>query len=206
MAPATAIADGLAIRLQPRRIAPRNAFGDRMLKKLFLSVLVVVIALLLWAAVRPDTYTVSRSALVQAPPERVFALLADFRQWPKWSPWAKLDPDMQQFFDGPARGPGAAYSWQGDDKVGKGRMTILRETPPHQLQIKLDFLEPYPTTSTSTFVLVPEGDATRVTWTVDGPAPYVLRLVGIFFDMEKAMGGDFERGLANLQQAARSGG
>lgn len=177
----------------------------QVLKKLFLSVLLVVVALLAWAAVRPDTYSVTRSALVQAPPERVFSLIADFHHWPQWSPWGKLDPDMQTFFDGPPRGPGSAYSWQGNDQVGKGRMTILSETPPREVKIKLDFIEPYPSTSTSTFTLTPEGEGTRVSWTVDGPAPYVLRLVGIFFDMEQSIGKDFERGLANLQQVARDG-
>ena len=129
-------------------------------------------------------------------------MLVDFRQWPAWSPWEKLDPDMKRTLSGPASGPGATYAWQGSSKVGAGRMEIKEVTAPSKVEIQLDFIKPFEGHNVTDFTLVPRGDATEVTWLMRGPAPFVSKLMGVFVDMDKMIGKDFEAGLANLKAAS----
>jgi len=166
-------------------------------------VLIVVAALvggvLVVAAMRPDTFSVQRSASIEAPAEKIYPMLIDFRQWPAWSPWEKLDPEMKRTLTGPTSGPGATYAWEGSSKVGSGRMEIKEVTAPGQVRIQLDFIKPFEGHNVTDFALVPRGDTTEVTWLMRGPAPFVSKLMGVFVDMDKMIGKDFEAGLANLK-------
>ena len=173
-----------------------------MIKTILGVIVVVVAALLGYAATRPDTFSVQRAASIKAPPEKIFPLIDDFHRWPVWSPWEKMDPDMKRTYSGAAAGKGAAYAWQGNNKVGEGRMEILDDPAPSKVVIKLDFIKPFEGHNTATFLLVPKGDVTDVTWTMDGPSPFVAKLMGVFMNMDKMIGNDFETGLANLKAAA----
>ena len=173
-----------------------------MIKTILVVIVVVVAALLGYAATRPDTFSVQRAASIKAPPEKIFPLIDDFHRWTVWSPWEKLDPDMKRTFSGSAAGKGAAYAWQGNSKVGEGRMEILDDPAPSKIVIKLDFIKPFEGHNTATFLLVPKGEVTDVTWTMDGPSPFVSKLIGVFMNMDKMIGNDFETGLANLKAAA----
>jgi Polyketide cyclase / dehydrase and lipid transport len=164
-------------------------------------VVVLVAAVLVVAAMRPNDFSVQRSATINAPPEKIQPMLVDFRQWPAWSPWEKLDPEMKRTLAGPASGPGASYAWQGSGKVGAGRMQI-KDAAPSKVTIQFDFLKPFEAHNTAEFALVPRGDATEVTWLMRGPAPFVSKLMGVFVDMDTMIGKDFEAGLANLKAAA----
>jgi Polyketide cyclase / dehydrase and lipid transport len=164
-------------------------------------VVVLVAAVLVVAALRPNDFSVQRSATINAPPEKIQPMLVDFRQWPAWSPWEKLDPEMKRTLAGPASGPGASYAWQGSGKVGAGRMQI-KDAAPSKVTIQLDFSKPFEAHNTAEFTLVPRGDATEVTWLMRGPAPFVSKLMGVFVDMDTMIGKDFEAGLANLKAAA----
>jgi uncharacterized protein YndB with AHSA1/START domain len=170
------------------------------------TVLIVVVALiggvLVVAALRPDDFSVQRSASIKAPPEKIYPMLADFRQWPAWSPWEKLDPEMKRTLSDPASGPGATYAWQGSSKVGAGRMEIKEVTAPTKVEIQLDFIKPFEGHNIADFILVPRGDTTEVTWLMHGPTPFVSKLMGVFVDMDKMIGKDFEAGLANLKAAS----
>ena len=159
-------------------------------------------ALLAYAASRPDTVRVERDIVVKAPPARVFALIDDFHRWADWSPWEKLDPAMKRTHSGAASGKGAVYAWQGNGDVGAGRMEILETSAPARVLIRLDFLEPFAATNTAEYTIVPEGDASRVTWAMYGPAPFVSKLMQVFVSMDKMVGKDFERGLADLKALA----
>jgi uncharacterized protein YndB with AHSA1/START domain len=167
-------------------------------------VVVVLGAVVAYAATRPDRMHVARQARIQAPAERIFPLIADFRSWALWSPYEKLDPAMQRHFAGAEKGEGAIYEWAGTGKAGAGRMEIT-ETTPDRIRIALDFTRPMRTSNVAEFTLVPDGDATRVEWAMDGPAPLVARVMGLFLDMDKLIGGDFETGLANLKAATERG-
>ena len=173
-----------------------------MWKIVLVVVAALVVSVLVVAAVRPDDFSVQRSASIQAPPEKIYPMLADFRQWPAWSPWEKLDPEMKRTLGGPASGPGATYAWQGSSKVGAGRMEIKEVTAPAQVRIQLNFIKPFEGHNVTDFALVPRGDTTEVTWLMRGPAPFVSKLMGVFVDMDKMIGKDFETGLANLKAAA----
>ena len=164
-----------------------------------LVVIVLVAALLLYATTRPDSFRVERSISIQAPPEKVFALINDFHRFGAWSPWEHLDPKMQRSFSGPDRGKGAVYAWHGNEEVGAGRMEIMDAVPPSKVLIKLDFLQPFESHNTSEYTLRAQGDSTAVTWAMYGPSPYITKLMGIFSSMDSMLGKDFEKGLAQMK-------
>ena len=165
----------------------------------FASLIALVLVL---AATKPSSFRVERSATISAPREQIFALLEDFHAWPSWSPWEALDPNMQRTYSGAERGAGAQYAWLGNKKVGQGTMAILGATPPTELTIKLDFLKPFEAHNTTVFTLSPEGNATRVTWAMHGPNLFMGKVMSVFISMDKMIGRDFEKGLANMKRVA----
>jgi uncharacterized protein YndB with AHSA1/START domain len=173
-----------------------------MLKTIAIIVVVAIAAVLGLAATKPDTFRVQRSATIKAPPDKVFALINDFRNWSQWSPWEKLDPAMKRTHSGPPSGKGAVYEWDGNKEVGAGRMEITEPTPPSKLVIKLDFIRPFEGHNTAEFTLQPQGDGTNLTWAMHGPAPFISKVMQVFFSMDGMIGKDFETGLANLKAVA----
>ncbi|PXA84120.1 polyketide cyclase [Caulobacter sp. D4A] len=168
-----------------------------MLKIIAAVVVLGIAGLLIAAALRPPTFRVERSILVNAPPEAVLAQVSDFKAWRGWSPYETLDADLQRTYGGAERGVGATYAWAGK-KAGTGRMRI-DEAASRQVRIALDFEKPFKASNTALFTAVPEGDVTRVTWSMSGPAPFISRLMGLVFNMDKMIGRDFETGLFNLK-------
>jgi uncharacterized protein YndB with AHSA1/START domain len=175
-----------------------------MAKKIGLGVLAVVAVLLLVIATRPAHFRIERSAQISAPPAVVFSLVNDFRQWPKWSPWEKVDPAMKKTFDGPATGQGASYAWAGNSKAGEGRMTILESKPSEEVSIQLEFVKPFAATNRATFTMSPSAQGTEVHWIMEGDNGFAAKAFSLFMNMDKIVGKDFEEGLANLSSAARS--
>lgn len=164
-----------------------------------LILFILVVGVAAFASTRPNRFRVERSLLIPAPAERIFALVNDFHQWTRWSPYEKLDPDLQRSYAGSLSGQGAVYDWEGNGKAGKGRMEIVDTQPPSHVAIKLDFIRPFRASNQVDFTLVPEGSATRVSWAMEGQSPYMAKLMGLFVDMDKLIGRDFEQGLANLR-------
>jgi hypothetical protein len=167
-----------------------------------LAVVAIAVTLIL-AAMKPSDFVVERSVTINTPPERIAPLINDFHNWNEWSPWAKLDPDMKTSFSGAPSGVGSVYEWEGNSKVGKGRMEI-RSIQPAKTTIKLDFLKPFEGHNTADFVLEPEGSsATRVTWVMYGPLTFIPgKVMSVFTNMDSMIGDDFQRGLANLKATA----
>jgi uncharacterized protein YndB with AHSA1/START domain len=163
---------------------------------------VIVAGILIYAATRPDSFTVRRSAAIKSPPERIFALINDLHGWAAWSPYEKKDPDMKRTFGGAALGKGAIYQWDGNKNVGSGSMEIIETTPPSKIVIKLDFLKPFEGHNTAEFTMDPQGDNTNVTWAMYGPSSFVFKVMGMFMNMDKMIGDDFAVGLANLKAVA----
>jgi uncharacterized protein YndB with AHSA1/START domain len=162
---------------------------------------VAVVAVLGLAASRPNAFRIQRSATIAAPPETIFALINDFRRWGAWSPYEKLDPTMQRTLSGAEQGRGAVYEWSGNGKAGKGRMEILESTPSSRIRIKLDFFKPFEAHNTAEFTLQPAGNATAVTWAMFGSSPFIAKVMGMVFNLDRMVGRDFETGLANLKAA-----
>jgi uncharacterized protein YndB with AHSA1/START domain len=166
------------------------------------AVLAVAIAIVLYlASTKPGTFSVQRAATMKAPPETIFALINDFHQWGTWSPWEHKDPAMQRTFSGAQSGKGSVYAWDGNKNVGSGRMEILEASAPSKIVIKLDFFKPFEGHNTAEFTMLPQGDATNLTWLMHGPAPFMSKLMQVFMNMDRMIGKDFEAGLANLKQA-----
>ena len=153
-----------------------------------------------------DTYTVERTAVLRAEPERIFEEVEDFHRWPAWSPWEDIDPEMERTYSGPGSGRGATYAWSGNRKAGRGRMEIAEVTTPSRVVIDLRFEKPFKSHNVTTFTLEPVGDGTRVTWTMVGPRTFGTKVLGLFTSMDKLVGGDFEKGLARLKDVAERPG
>jgi uncharacterized protein YndB with AHSA1/START domain len=154
------------------------------------------------AAMKPDSFEVQRSATIQAPPEKVFALINDFKQWDAWSPWEKKDPAMKRTFGTTTSGKGAYYGWEGNSEVGQGSMEIADSVAPSRVALKLDFVKPFEGHNTVDFTLQPKGDMTVVTWKMQGPSPFITKIIQVFCDMDAMIGKDFEAGLASLKSVA----
>ena len=164
----------------------------------------LIAAVLGLASRKPNELRVRRAARIDAPPERVFENLVDLHRWEAWSPWEKLDPTMKKTHSGPASGKGAVCEWEGNRKVGQGRMEIVEAVPPTKLGIAMHFLKPFESRSTSEFTLARSGDATDLTWSMVGPSPFVTKVMCVFVDMDKMIGRDFEKGLASLKAVSES--
>lgn len=148
-----------------------------------------------------SAYTVTRSTVIAAPAEEIYPLVESFREWPKWSPWETIDPNMQRSYDGAVSGVGAKYAWKGNRKAGSGTMEIVDAAKPSRVGIRLEFTKPMKALNPTTFTLVPEGAGTRVTWTMTGENKGIGRVFMMFMNMDKMVGGDFEKGLAQLARA-----
>ncbi|HZJ05419.1 MAG TPA: SRPBCC family protein [Nocardioidaceae bacterium] len=146
-----------------------------------------------------DTYTVERSALIEAPPARIYDQTANFHNWTNWSPWEGLDPELTRTYSGPESGTGAAYGWSGNRKAGQGRMEITEATAPTRVQIDLVFEKPFKARNDTVFTIAPEGSGARVTWSMTGKNTLVTKVMGVFKSMDRLIGPDFERGLAQLK-------
>ena len=176
-----------------------------MFKTIFFAVLGV--AVLAFAAVsiialqRPDTFRVSRSTGIAAPAEKIFPLVNDLRAFNTWNPYALKAPEMKGSYSGPAAGPGARYAFE-SRKSGSGSFEIVQVTAPSQVQMRLDMAAPFKVQNVITFSFVPEGAATRATWAMEGPAPFLSKFMGVIFNMDKMIGADFEAGLAGLKARA----
>lgn len=173
-----------------------------MIRIIAIVIALLIAGVLLFAATRPDVFQVERKATIQAPPEKVFALINDFKQWTAWSPWEKKDPGMKRTYGATTSGKGATYAWDGNKDVGKGSMEIIESAPPSKIRLKLDFETPFEAHNRVAFTLEPRDGGTAVTWLMEGPVPYFAKIIHLFFNMDKMVGGDFETGLANLKALA----
>jgi hypothetical protein len=170
-----------------------------MLKIIVLSIGIIVLALVVIVALQPGEFRVERSTSVGAPPSAVFAQVNDFHKWEGWNPWGKIDPAMKQSYDGAPAGVGAIYNWNGNSEVGAGRMTITESRPSDYVKIKLEFFKPFAATNTAEFMFKPDGNQTIVTWSMLGEKNFMAKAIHLFMDMDKMIGGQFEKGLANIK-------
>jgi hypothetical protein len=168
---------------------------------LLLGLALAALAALVWT--RPPEFRIERSAMIEAPPAVVFGNLDDFRRWVPWSPWERLDPNMQRDYSGPPSGEGATYHWRGDGGVGEGRMTIVDSDPPSRLAIRLEFVTPMQATNDVAFDVSPHiAGTSEVRWSMSGENGFVQKAFGLFMDMDEMVGGDFEKGLAELKRVS----
>jgi hypothetical protein len=170
-----------------------------MLTYILIGLAGVIAVLLAVIATRPGEFRVSRSTKMSAPPSAVFAQVNDFHKWEAWSPWAKLDPDAKNSFEGPTSGTGSIFRWDGDKNVGAGSMKIVESRPSDLIRIQLDFIRPFAGTNNVEFTFKPQGEQTAVTWSMSGKNNFIGKAIGLFMDCEKMIGGFYDQGLANIK-------
>lgn len=173
-----------------------------MFKIIATVVIVVIAAVLLFATTGPDTFRFQRTTSIKAPPEKIFPLINDLNRFNTWNPYEKKDPNVKGAYSGPGAGKGAAYAFAGNKDVGKGSIEITESSAPNQVSMRLTMLEPFEARNNVEFTLQPRGEATDVTWAIEGPVPYFMKIVHLFFNMDRMVGRDFEAGLASLKTMA----
>lgn len=170
-----------------------------MLKCILIGLAAVVVIFLIVAAMQRSDFRITRTAIIAAPASTVFEQVNDLHKWNAWSPWAKLDPNARNTFDGPPAGVGSSFAWSGNNQVGEGKMTITESQPSELVRMRLEFLKPFAATNTTEFTFKPEGDRTTVTWSMSGKNNFMAKAVGLFMNCDKMVGGQFEQGFANLK-------
>ena len=173
-----------------------------MIVKILLAVLVVFAAILIYAATKPDTFHIERSITIHATAEKVFPLINDLHNWPRWAPQDREDATMKRTFAGAESGVGATSDWSGSGSTGKGRMTITDSVPPKSVIVAADWERPFHARNINEFRLEPDGSGTRVTWSMAGPNLFPMKLMSVFTNMDRMMGQHFESGLSNLKSIA----
>ena len=175
-----------------------------MLKKILVALLVIVVILVAVITLQPSEFRVARATIIAAPTPVVFAQVNDFHKWEAWNPWGKLDPAAKQTYGGAPAGAGAIYSWSGNSQVGEGRMTVVESRPSDLIRIKLEFFKPMAGVSTAEFTFKPEGDRTAVTWAMTGTNNFVGKAMCLVVSMDRMIGGQFEKGLADMKAVAEA--
>jgi uncharacterized protein YndB with AHSA1/START domain len=170
-----------------------------MLKKILIVIGVIVVVFVIIVALQPAEFHIARTATIAAPAEVVFAQVNELKKWDAWSPWIKIDPAMKQTYEGPASGKGAISRWAGNNQVGEGSMTITESRPNELIRFDLEFIKPMAGTSTSEFTFKPEGNRTTVTWSMSGRNNFIAKAMCLFMNMDKMVGGEFEKGLAQMK-------
>ena len=175
-----------------------------MLTKILIVAAFIIVVFFVIVALQPSKFRVARSAKIAAPAPAVFAQINDFRRWEAWNPWGKIDPAMKQTYEGAPAGAGAIYKWSGNNEVGEGRMTLTESRPSDLIRIKLEFFKPFAATNTAEFAFRPEGNQTAVTWSMAGEKNFIAKAVHLFMNMDKMIGGQFEKGLADMKSVVES--
>ena len=175
-----------------------------MLELILIALAVIVVVFLIIVAMQPAQYRVARSATVTAPPQAVFAQVNDFHKWEAWNPWGKIDPAMKLNYEGAPAGTGAIYTWIGNKEVGEGRMTLIESRPSDLIRIKMEFFKPFAGNSIAEFTFKPEGNQTAVTWSMTGEKNFMAKAIHLFTNMDKMIGGQFEKGLAQMKSVAEA--
>ena len=173
-----------------------------MVLKILIGVAVVIALLAIFIATRPATFSVSRSATMAATRSAVFNQVNDFHKWEAWSPWAKIDPDCKNSFEGPTSGKGTKFAWDGNKEVGAGNMEIIESAPNDHIKIRLEFTRPFANVNDTLFTFKPIGDKTNVVWTMSGKNNFIGKAFSLVMDCDKMVGPQFEKGLASMETVA----
>lgn len=173
-----------------------------MIKIIFLTLAVAILAVLAYASTRPDAYTISRSLLINSPAEKLHAIINTPREFERWSPYSPKDPQIKNTYSGPASGVGARNDFVGNNQVGAGSIEITSSTAPSEVVMKLTMRQPFAAQNEVVYSLKPQGAGTQVTWAMTARNPYFAKVIGIFINMDKMIGGDFAVGLDKLKVLA----
>ena len=176
-----------------------------MLPFILIALAVLVVIFIAVVAARPSDFTITRKIAISALPAEVFTHVNDLHLWQEWSPWAKKDPNSVITYSGPGAGKDASFHWAGNKEVGEGRMTIAESHASNSVKIRLDFEKPFRANHLALFTFTSEGASTVVTWSMSGQNNFLFKAVGMFLNVDKMVGQDFEKGLASLKAIVETG-
>jgi hypothetical protein len=169
-----------------------------MLTRIFIGLATLLIVFIAFISMQPADFKIERSEVVAAAPEIVHGQVNDFTKWAVWSPWVKMEPEAKLTYSDNPVGVGATYAWEGD-KTGAGVMTLTESTP-EAIAIDLNFTKPFKAENKVVFTFFPIHGGTRITWTMTGQNNFVGKALALFMDMDKMVGGDFEKGLKDIKR------
>lgn len=170
-----------------------------MTKKILLGFAAALIVFMIYVGTRPADYLISRSIAISAPPEKIFPYLNNSKLAEQWAPWIESDPSAKMIYSGPDAGVGSKTNWTEGKELGTGSATIVESTPNERVAIQLEYVEPMTMRQYAEYSVEPADGTTRVTWKVTGQNNFIGRAMCIFMDMDKLVGGMFEKGLSNLK-------
>ncbi|HZI57486.1 MAG TPA: SRPBCC family protein [Verrucomicrobiae bacterium] len=173
-----------------------------MILKIFVVIVALIAAVLIFAATRPNTFHVQRSMIIHAPADKIFALINNLPSWDSWEPDDRKDTTMKKTFSGPASGMGATAEWDSKGQGGKGRLSIIEAVPNSKVAVKVDFVKPFEAHNLNEFKLEPDSGGTKVTWSIEASNLYAMKLIGVFFNIPRQFGKHVKSGLSNLKSVA----
>ncbi len=170
---------------------------------ILLLVLVLLVAFVFYVNMQPGEFNYSRKTMIKSPAERIFSQINDFHNWKNWSPWANIDPSMKLDITGTPKGVGAVYHWSGNNKAGEGTMKLVENSEPNMVKVDIQFIKPFAANNVTVFSLTPSTNGeTEVVWGMSGKRPFIIKMMGVFVDMENLIGKDFENGLSALKKVS----
>lgn len=175
-----------------------------MLIKILLGLVVVIGAVIAVAAFQPPDYTISRSVVIKATPEKLFPYINSAEKSYSWMPWQEMDSKVQMSYSGPADGVGSVGSWKSDGQMGVGESTIIESVPNKLTKTKIAYVKPFEMNQLAEMSLDQGTDGTTVKWSVTGSNNIIGRVFGLFMNMDKMVGGNFEKGLTKLKTLVES--
>lgn len=170
-----------------------------MIKKIFFVFIILLVGFAVVVQMQPKSFRVTRTAVVNAPAQTVFNQVNDLHAWHEWSPWAKLDPQAKETFEGSPTGVGSTMRWEGNSDVGKGSMTIVESRPNEFIKFQLHFIEPFEGTHHAEFTFKEVAAGTEVSWSMYGENNFIGKAFSLIMDCDKMIGADFEKGLSQLK-------
>lgn len=174
--------------------------------KITLIVLASIIGLIfLIALVLPGDFAVERSITIEKPKEEVFDFILLLKNQSQYSKWEKMDPDMEHYYQGEDGTVGFISGWKGNDQVGTGEQQIMAIDHGNRIDYELRFIEPFESTSQAYMITKSlDENSTEVLWGFSGNMSFPMNLFLLFFNMEKAIGEDYDQGLAELKRILES--
>lgn len=166
-----------------------------------IGLVLVLGAYLVLSIIGPKKLETSRTIVINAPVEKVYPLTADFNAWPKWSPWQLKDTQMKNIITGEPMALGHRMTWESESQ-GNGEQEIIELVPNSMIKTSLKF-KGWDQTSYSAFIMLPEGNGTKLTWTMEGgEVPFMMRGMMVVFGAMSAIEKDYDEGLNNIKKLA----
>ncbi len=173
-----------------------------VLKVIGLLLLAILAFVLIAGIFVSKEYHFERSVAIDAPRDVVWRHISSLEEINSWSPWMKLDPQMEQSISGTDGTIGATHSWKGNKEAGSGSQTLTEIVPMERVRTDLHFIEPMEGKAQSYWLLTDESGGTRITWGFDTEYAYPFNTIQLFMDMDKIMDSSFSTGLASLKTMA----